>query len=475
MPQHKNRGAPGLCGVTPTSTPTPTEPPDFLRESRPMSMSARSAPPPAPLQVQPDLPPSQGHIKKIPLTALRPGMYICDFNAGWMSHPFLFNRLHVRSELEIAEIAAHGIEAVFIDTQRGLDVADAPTRAAVAAATRDEMLDSVSLHAAPPPQEPSDPAPGTASQATSAEEIRRARQVINQAAERLRQVMEDARLGKSIDIPALQDSVQQISAAVIRNASAMTLVCRLRKRDAYTFDHSLNVGVLLARFSHYLGHDLNHTHAIALGGLLHDIGKMTVATEILQKPGKLTEDEYAHMKTHVDRGVALVSPYGLPGASLQVIAEHHERFDGSGYPAAHPGSSISEAGRMAALVDVYDAISTDRVYHRGLPAPEAMGRIFEWQRHFDPGLVNQFVRCLGIYPIGSLVRLKSERLAVVMQHHPETLVRPRVRVIFHAQRRSHLPPEEIDLSAPYWQEREHIVGHEDPAAWDIDICRHLTV
>jgi putative nucleotidyltransferase with HDIG domain len=444
-----------------------------------MSLSACPPPPQAsapeaPARIDPPATPSQ--VKKIPIAALRPGMYICDFNAGWMSHPFLFNRLHVRSELEIAEIAAHGIEAVFIDTRKGIDVADAPTRAAVAAANREEMLDHMARPSPSnlPPEMPEEPPqPGTSSQATSAEEIRRARQVLNQAADRLRQVMEDVRLGKSIDIPALQDSVQQISAAVIRNSSAMTLVCRLRQRDAYTFDHSLNVGVLLARFSHFLGHDLPQTHAIALGGLLHDIGKMSVATEILQKPGKLTADEYAHMKTHVERGLALVAPYGLPAASLKVIAEHHERCDGSGYPDGHPGSALSEAGRMAAIVDVYDAISSDRVYHRGLPAPEAMGRIFEWQRHFDVPLVSQFVRCLGIYPIASLVRLKSDRLAIVIQHHPEKLVRPRVRVIFHAGRRAHLPPEDIDLAAPHWHVREAIVGHEDPVAWGIDVSHYL--
>lgn len=417
-----------------------------------------------------------GHIKKIATASLRPGMFICDFNAGWMSHPFLLNRLQVRSAAEIAEIAKYGIQSVFIDTRRGIDVADAPTLEQVVVSSRNEMLDSAQTQPARGAGEGGEVGEAEASGVSrppTAEDIRRARQVLNQAAGRLQQTLTDARLGKNIDIPGLQDSVQSISAAVIRNSSAMALVCRLRKRDEYTFNHSLNVGVLLARFSHHLGLDLATTHEIALGGLLHDIGKMVVAAEVLKKPGKLTEDEYNHMKTHVERGLHLVAPYSLGPAALSVIGEHHERYDGNGYPGHTREGAISQAGRMAAIVDVYDAISSDRVYHKGLPAPEAMRRIFEWQRHFDPSLVSQFVRCLGIYPIGSLVRLKSGRLAIVIQHHPEKLIRPRVRVIFHAAQRRYLPPEEIDLAASHWEEREAIIGHEEPARWGIDIAHHV--
>lgn len=416
---------------------------------------------------------SRAHIKNIATASLRPGMFICDFNAGWMSHPFLRNRLQVRSEAEVAEIARYGIQSVFIDTRRGIDVIDAPTLDQVVVSSRNEMLGSAQIQ--PEPERGREDAEEGAgvSRPPTAEDIRRARQVLNQAAVRLQQVLTDARLGKNIDIPGLQESVQNISAAVIRNSSAMALVCRLRKRDEYTFNHSLNVGVLLARFSHHLGLDLATTHEIALGGLLHDIGKMAVAAEVLKKPGKLTEEEYNHMKTHVERGLHLVAPYSLGPAALSVIGEHHERYDGNGYPGHTREEGISQAGRMAAIVDVYDAISSDRVYHKGLPAPEAMRRIFEWQCHFDPRLVSQFVRCLGIYPIGSLVRLKSGRLAIVVQHHPEKLIRPRVRVIFDAVQRIHLLPEEIDLAASHWEEREAIVGHEEPARWGIDIAHHV--
>lgn len=405
------------------------------------------------------------HIKQIPVAALRPGMFICDFNAGWMAHPFVVNHLRVSNEQQVEEIASYGIQTVHIDTRKGIDMENAPTLDEVVTSSRHEMLDSANQDGQ---RKKGDEDRG---RPPSVADIRRARQVLSMATERLQVAMVDARLGKSIDIPALRESAESISAAVVRNSNAMALVCRLRKRDEYTFSHSINVSVLLARFSHHLGHSTEMTQQIAFGGLLHDIGKMTIDTDVLNKPGKLTVDEYDHMKTHVSRGLTFVEPYGLPEPALAVIREHHERRDGSGYPMAMGQDAISIAGRMAAIVDVYDAISTERVYHKALPAPETMRRIFEWQHHFDPTLVNSFIRCLGIYPTGSLVRLKSDRLAIVLSHDPKSLVRPLLRIIFDVRRNAYLPPEDVDLGSRQWIERESIVGHEDAHQWNIDISR----
>lgn len=403
------------------------------------------------------------HIKKVPVELLCPGMYVCDFNAGWLEHPFLFNRLLISSEAEIADIRRYGITEVLIDTRRGIDLPQAPTLEEISEATTREMVDQVEAEPRPGAQPRRQPL---------AEEIGRARRVLDQTASLLQQTLNDARLGKAINVEPLRQSAANISASVIRNASAIGLVCRLRQRDEYTFTHSLNVSVLLASFSQHLGHDQKTTEDLCLGGLLHDIGKMAVDDAVLNKPGKLTPDEFTHMKTHVDRGLALVNNYPLPEKTMQVIAEHHERRDGTGYPHGHAWENISEAGRMAAIIDVYDAISSDRCYHKGLPAPEAMRRIFEWQSHFDGSLVNQFVRCLGIYPVGSLVRLSSGRLAIVIEHQHNNLMRPRVRVIYDSRHRHYLAAEDIDLAAPRWQGKENIIRHEDPARWGIDVARH---
>lgn len=407
---------------------------------------------------------SEQHIKKVSVDQLRPGMFICDFNAGWLDHPFLFNTLLISSEAEIAEIRRHHLREVLIDTRRGLDVPQAPTlqelRSTVSSALQ-EQADAAQQSEAPPRKHP------------VAEELGRARMVLEQTASLLREALNNARLGSAVDVGALRESARRISASVIRNPSAMGLVCRLRQRDEYTFNHSLNVSVLLASFSQHLGHDLEMTQSLCLGGMLHDIGKMVVDHTVLNKPDKLTPQEFDHIKTHVVRGLLLVRDHDLPEAAIQVLLEHHERADGAGYPYGHGLPGISLAGRMASIVDIYDAISSDRCYHKGLPAPEAMRRIFEWKARFDPNLVNQFVRCLGIYPVGSLVRLSSDRLAIVIEHHPGNLMRPCVRVIYDARRKHYLPPEDIDLSAQSWQGKESITGHEDPAHWGINPKRHI--
>jgi putative nucleotidyltransferase with HDIG domain len=404
-------------------------------------------------------------VKKVKVDALRPGIYVCDLNAGWLDHPFLFKRFKIKSIAEIEKIRSYGIREVFIDTSRGDDVEDAPTAQQVAEETSRQM------RAVIPPAQPSRPRQKT----PLAEEIARARRILDQSAQLLQQVLTDARLGNPLDLEDLQRSSRDIAASVIRNPSAMALVCQLRQRHEYTFYHSLNVSVLLTSFSHHLGHELASTQALALGGLLHDIGKMVVDAAVLNKPGKLSQDEFSHIKTHVERGMALVQCYGLPEEALAVIHEHHERQDGSGYPRALPLSKTSLAGRMAAIVDVYDAISSDRCYHRGLSAPAAMQRIFEWQGHFDEELVGSFVRTVGIYPVGSLVRLSSQRLAIVVEHDLFDLLRPKVRVIFDLRRQAYVTAEDINLAAPRWAGRESIEGHENPARWQIDIRRHVQV
>lgn len=414
------------------------------------------------------------HIQLVDVARLRPGMFICDFNSGWLSHPFLLNQLQIETEQEIAEIRRHGIESVFIDSQRGLGVDEAPSLEEEINRTRHEMQDVVehaSLASRPlaPPSIQQDPSPLS----LRADAIRRARQVLNQTTQHLRRAMADIRLGKPVNIPALSDSAEKISSAIIRDGNVMALLGRLRTRDEYTFAHSLNVSVLLARFSHFLGQDEERMHALALGGLLHDIGKTRVTTSVLNKPGKLNDHEYSHMKTHVALGAELLTRHDIPRAALEVLTEHHERFDGHGYPGNLHGMEISEAGRMAAIVDVYDAISSDRIYHRGLPMPEAMRRLYSWQRHFDPELIHAFIRCMGVYPVGSLVRLKSERLAIVMEHHPETPLRPKLRCIFDTRKKQALKHEDIDLTQAPWTTTEEILSHENPTQWHIDLSCHI--
>ena len=209
---------------------------------------------------------------------------------------------------------------------------------------------------------------------------------------------------------------------------------------------------------------------IAVGALLHDVGKARVPDEILNKPGKLTDAEFDRMKSHVVQSkIILQATPGISPIALDVAAQHHERFDGSGYPNKLAGQGISLYGRMGAIVDVYDAITSDRVYHKGMAPTEALRKLLDWSaNHFEPRLVKAFIRSVGIYPTGALVRLESKRLAVVQAQHADKPMQPTVKVIFHTAGH-YLRPEDVDLR----RSQDRIVGHEDFAAWNIDALRWL--
>lgn len=210
---------------------------------------------------------------------------------------------------------------------------------------------------------------------------------------------------------------------------------------------------------------------IAIGALLHDVGKAKVSDDILNKPAKLTDAEFTKMKSHVVQSkLMLLGTPGISAIALDVAAQHHERFDGTGYPNKLKGDQISLYGQMGAIVDVYDAITSNRVYHKGMAPTEALRKLLEWSKfHFKLDMVQAFIRAIGIYPSGSLVRLESGRLAVVQEQHADKLMQPTVKVMFHTKGH-YLTPEMVDLR----RSQDRIAAHESFEAWKIDPAQWLT-
>lgn len=403
-------------------------------------------------------------IKKIPVSRLVPGMYLHDLNVDWMDHPFVRSQFTLSSEAEIAKIVALNVHEVYIDTARGLDVAsDAPTEAEVKAEIEAEIIKAA--------EEP------LQIRVSTAEEMVRAQKIHRQAHRVVRSVMNDVRLGQAVQMDQVEEVVEAITESILRNAGALIGLSGIKDKDEYTFLHSVSVCTLLVTFARSLGMDAETLRLVGIGGLLHDTGKMKVPNEILNKPGKFTDEEFAIMKTHPEEGWKILREIpGMHEIPLDITLHHHERVDGSGYPHRLPGESISQFAKMAAVVDVYDAITSDRCYHRGMPAPEGLRKLWEWSKfHFDPQLVQAFMRTVGIYPVGSLVRLESGRLAVVMDQNDSSLLMPRVKAIFSTRSNAYIPPQEIDLAKPMGKGgADRIVSHEDPAKWQVDIARYLT-
>jgi HD-GYP domain-containing protein (c-di-GMP phosphodiesterase class II) len=404
-------------------------------------------------------------LKKIDSSELRVGMAIHDLDCGWMEHPFVRSKFKLTSFEEIQKIRTAGIRGVVIDCSKGIDVVDAPT---VAEAQADIEAEVIAIAAQPAPVK----------RVALAEELARADQIQRQATGLVRTVMQDARLGKVVELDRVGPMVENITGSILRNPGALTGLLRIKNKDDYTFLHSVSVCTLLVAFCNVRGMDADTTYQAGLGGLLHDTGKALVPDSILNKAGALTDEEFAIIKKHPKDGYdILVQNGGIGAIPLDITLHHHERRDGSGYPDKLDQGQITELARMAAIVDVYDAITSDRSYHKGMTPADALRKIFEWSKfHFDPVLAQEFVRCVGIYPVGTLVLLESGRLGVVAEAHETSLLTPTVNVFFNTKTMSYITPRQVDLSRPLGSGGgDKIVRHESDNKWNVDPMKFLNV
>jgi len=397
-------------------------------------------------------------VKKINIEQLRPGMFIHDLDRGWMDHPFLRNQFAVDNAETIRKLQQHGIREVYIDAGRGLDVADAHDSQVV--------QEGIELESRGLGQE------STAFKtATLREEMARARTLHKEASRIVHNIFTDIRQGGQFKVELVEPLVEQMIDSIFRNQDALLPLSRLKEHDNYTFQHSVSTCALMIAFARGLDMPRETIREVATGALLHDVGKAGIPDEILKKPAQLTEEEFLHMKSHVVQGLILLQQTpGIGNIALDIVGQHHERIDGSGYPNKLQGDEIQLHGQMGGIVDVYDAITSDRPYHKGMPPTRALAKMLERSKHhFRPELVRTFIKAIGIYPTGTLVRLISGRLAIVTEQNEGKSLLPVVRVIYNSKWRHYLEPEEIDLAKPRCQ--EHIVGHESFEEWGIDPSR----
>ena len=405
-------------------------------------------------------------IKKIPIEALQVGMYIHDLNCSWADHDFLLNRFRIRGEGQIAKIQKLGIRYLYIDTQKGDDYLDAPTEMEVKADLENKLLATVQASGAVP-RPAAHPEP-----VSIRVEMARAQKVQKEALRVVHDVMMDVRMGRQVESEKVAAVVGEITQSIFRNPDALLSLCRIKKKDTYTFEHCVSVCALLTSFACSLGMDQKSIQDAGIGGLIHDLGKMMVPDEILNKPGRLTEPEFEIVKGHVNFGRDCLSgAEHISPLAMEVTSEHHERYDGTGYPKNLCGNEISMLGRMAAIVDVYDAITSDRVYHKGIAPHEAIRKLYEWStQHFEPSLVENFIRVVGIYPTGSVVTLKSGRVGVVITHRQDDLLHPVLRIIYDYRREARVPPFSLDLAGRAAREQEEsIVGLNEEIVQQLEI------
>ncbi|MDX1609986.1 MAG: HD-GYP domain-containing protein [Halofilum sp. (in: g-proteobacteria)] len=361
---------------------------------------------------------SQGSLE-VPVDALRRGLYVVALDRPWTDTPFIFQGFRIGSEKELATLRKF-CERVTVDVERSEGSAVARLRTHLAGAREAAQAPTARDRArafgdSPFPR-----------RQRFREMVRVAHEARSHARNAVDAALHDTRLGHAVYLPSLRDAVGKMTRSVVGNASAALWLTTLKDRSEYTAIHCLNVCILSLAFGRHLELEESELRTIGLGALLHDVGKARTPLEILEKPGALTKEEFEIVKRHPEDGYRMISKARhVPKTALDIIRLHHERMRGGGYPLGVRGRQIPRPVRIVAIADAYDAMTSDRSYQDARSPDTALRILYEERaERFDEGLVEQFIRCIGIYPVGSLVELDTGVLGVVVATNPNAQLQP---------------------------------------------------
>ncbi|WP_430009206.1 HD-GYP domain-containing protein [Methylophaga lonarensis] len=432
-------------------------------------------------------------IIKIPVSELKVGMYIIKTEGSWLASLFKKKNFLLTDPDDLEKIARGSILWVWIDLDKSLEEFHFEQPGGVLEDFTAEMelfdirQDALLEEAARLPEDAPKAMPSleaaieisAAAETLAANneqsavtrlarvslesEFERAKRICLEAKQQVTAMFDEVRMGRTVSPESTLTLIDEVTASIERHPAALISVARLKTHDTYTYLHSVAVCAMMASLARQLGMDDNHVKLAAQAGLFHDLGKAMVPDEIINKPGKLTDEEFEIVKQHPVNGAELLRQVDAPEEVVDVALHHHEKFDGTGYVYGLKGEQISVFARMGAICDVYDAVTSIRAYKTPWDPAAALQSMASWHGHFDPVIFKAFVKCVGIYPIGSLVRLESQRLAVVVDIGEQSLLTPKVRVFYSVRKREPVKLQTLDLGALGCNDQ--IIGLEDPADW----------
>lgn len=278
------------------------------------------------------------------------------------------------------------------------------------------------------------------------EEFTRSHQLYDEATENVKKLFSEAASGKKLTTENISMLAGEITESVMRNEYAITILTRIRQQSNYQWEHAINTAVLICGFGLYLGMNKDALKKVTLGALFHDIGTARVPTAILDKPSALTPNEMSVMQKHINWGIDMGKRDKLLNSVIiDMMVNHHERLDGTGYPRGVDKSQLSKLARIIAIVDVYDAMTADKPYKKGVQPMAAMRYLLTNKEKFDPELVQQFIKFLGVYPVGTLVHLSNDRLAIVTEGNRDEPLKPMMEIIYSTELNALVKPKHCDL------------------------------
>lgn len=366
---------------------------------------------------------------------LKKGMYVSELDRPWLDSPFLFQGFRITNMQELEQLG-NTCKYVYVDPEKSV----VPIRSK-----------GVTVRPASPasdkPRPKVKPVVVTPYKADFESEFPKAKQIYLQTLDRVNDFFQDVRVGKALNVKNIKKTVVSVADSVIRNPDALMLLSVLRNRDNESVAHSVNVCTLSLIFGRYLGLDKKQLHELGTGALLHDIGESKVPREILLNHSNQTAEERKLMEDHTLHGVVLLQRIkGLPPSTIEIARDHHERVNGSGYPQNLQGSQLGLFTKMVAIVDVYDSVTSGLYGKPSITSEEALKNMYVWREElFDGNLIENFIQCLGIYPIGSVVELDRGDIGIVISADPAKRLFPRLMLVRDKEREPYEPPTVINL------------------------------
>jgi len=394
-------------------------------------------------------------IRKIAIDEIKEGMYVSGFEKSGSPVTFT-NNILVRSAKDIEQFCAHGYRYAYVFSIGPEEAAPEGPEPGVAEEDLEEAV-VVEGEAAGGGEEEE-----VVDLVEFKEEIKQAARIRSEAEEIVKEFSEDFRMGSGINSKKVHRTVEKMVGSIFRNRDALTSLVRIKSYDRYVFTHSVNVCILSLIIGRNMRLSPDKLNDIGMGAILHDVGKMLVPERILNKPGSLTPEEFAEVRKHPELGAEVISmSKEISDDSIQIISQHHESYCGSGYPRSIKGEQIHLYARIAAVADIYDAMTSDRVYRKAITPNEVLQKMYMLRfSHYDPEFVERLIKAIGIYPVGTMVALNTGELAIVRRQKKEHPLKPTLLVLFDRERQPYGEPFELELIE---DDTRFIVASKDPA------------